>query len=82
MLADRIREFVNATYLIPARERGEKRVSIRAGDVHKDMSLKAQMPAVCGALGSDTFQRQYSVRRISVEGPLHGANCIMTFEIE
>jgi hypothetical protein len=47
----------------------------------EQMSLSGQMPAVCGALGSNKFQEEYRVRRVSVDGPLQGANCELTFEI-
>ena len=81
MLADQIREFVDDNYVAPARERGERSFSVRAGDVHSDMGLSARLPAVCAALGTDKFERNYGLRRTSVEGPINGANCVLTFEI-
>jgi len=40
-----------------------------------------RMPAVVGALGADKFQELANVRRIAVEGPSQGANCVFTFEL-
>lgn len=81
MQADRIRDYANRVYVEPARAQGQREVTIRAGDVHKQMRLSDQMPAVCGALGSNKFQEEYRVRRVSVDGPLNGPNCQLTFEI-
>jgi hypothetical protein len=35
-LADEIRDFAYKRYIQPARQRGERQVTIRAGDVHKE----------------------------------------------
>jgi len=80
-LADRIREFADEHYIQPARERGERQFTIRAGDLHDDMELLQRLPAITGALGADKFCAEYRVRRVSVEGPINGANCFWTFEI-
>ena len=50
MLADEIREYAFREFIEPAQKQGEKRIKIRAGDVHKKMGLRNIMPAVCGAL--------------------------------
>ena len=80
-LADRIREFADEHYVRPARGRGERQFTIRAGDLHDDMGLQARLPAVSAALGANKFEDEYAVRRLSVEGPLNGANCWLMFEI-
>ena len=80
-LADRIREFADEHYIQPARERGERQFTIRAGDLHDDLGLHARLPAVSAALGANKFEDEYAVRRLSVEGPINGANCVMIFEI-
>ena len=49
--ADAIRQFVNSTYIEPARLAGTKQVLVRAGTIHTAMGLKDRMPAVAGALG-------------------------------
>lgn len=79
--ADDIRDYVNSTYVQPARGQGQKRIEVRAGDIHNEMGLKQRMPAVCGALGSDKFEQECRVRRVAVEGPLNGANCVLIFDV-
>ena len=81
-LADKIREFANENYIELARKRGEREVSIRAGDIHRDMELHGRLPAVCAALGSNKFLDEAGVERVAVDGPLNGSNCVLTFQIK
>lgn len=80
-LADSIRDFAFKRYIEPARKQGKRSVTIRAGDIHKDMGLHDRMPDVSSALGSKKFEKQFNIKRLKVEGPLHGANTLFTFEI-
>jgi hypothetical protein len=48
--ADRIRGFGRERYVLPARQRKEKRFSIRVGDVVREMKLTGLVPAACNAL--------------------------------
>lgn len=80
-LADRIREFVFREYIKPTRERGERTITVRAGDVHKQMGLSNRMPAVCGAIATAKFQDKYLVQLVNREGPAQGANVFFTFDV-
>lgn len=79
--ADDIRDFAFKEIIEPARKQGKHTVTIRAGDVHRDMGLYDRMPAVCSALGSKKFEDRFNVKRLKMEGPLQGANALFTFEI-
>ncbi|MBI4214292.1 MAG: hypothetical protein HY534_08290 [Chloroflexi bacterium] len=79
--ADEIRDFVFRAYLEPARRAGGTQVVVRAGDVARQMGLRAVLPSVCGALGSNKFEQQYRVRRLSLTGPSQGSNAEFTFEL-
>lgn len=81
MLADQIRQFVYTNYIVPARQRHQLTVTIRAGDVHADMNLSSRMPAVCGAIGTRIFEQQYRVHLIKRQGPSQGANVYFTFSV-
>ena len=81
-LADRIRMFALERYIEPAREACQRNVTIRAGDVHDAMGLANQMPAVCGALGTDLFLGLACVKRVGRSGPANGANARFDFELE
>ena len=81
LLADKIRKYCNETRIIPARARGEKTVKIRAGDLRNEMSLQGKMPSICGALQTLKFENYANVKKIAIDGPGSGMNCVMTFEI-
>jgi 5-methylcytosine-specific restriction enzyme B len=80
-VADAIRQFVNATYIEPARTAGTAQVAVRAGDVHKAMNLKDRMPAVASTLGAKTFETKYRVQCLARTGPHNGARLEFTFKI-
>jgi 5-methylcytosine-specific restriction protein B len=79
--SDQVREYCKSSYVDPARRSGFKLVSIRAGDVHRDLKFKNRLPLVCAALGSNVFQEMCQVKRKSIDGPSNGANAIFTFEL-
>ncbi|MFQ3451761.1 AAA family ATPase [Bradyrhizobium sp. UFLA01-814] len=79
--ADDIRRFVIDRYIAPARARGERRVSIRAGGVHREMELENAMPAVCSAIGSNKFAAEAGAREISRDGPANSSTVMFTFEL-
>jgi 5-methylcytosine-specific restriction protein B len=80
-LSDDIRKFAYEEYIEPARKKGLSEVTIRSGDLHNKMGLKNRMPAVCGALGTDSFKTQYSVKLIRRSPVTNGANVYFTFQI-
>lgn len=51
-LVDNIRRYIFQRYIKPSVERGEKSITLRAGDIHNEMRLHGRIPAVCNALGS------------------------------
>jgi hypothetical protein len=79
--ADEVRAYCSRHYVQPARAAGKKEISIRAGDVHEAMGYKNRMPLVCSAIGTTIFAEQNGVRRISVEGPLNGADTVFRFKL-
>ncbi len=79
--ADLIRKRAYEYYVLPAREQGRTRVTIRAGDLHDRMGLMSNMPAVCGAIGANRFQEDYQVRLVARECPTNGANVFFTFDV-
>jgi len=80
-LADQIRKFVLDNYICPARKRKARYVDIRVGDVHASMRLHNRLPAVCAALGSNKFEDICAVQRVTIQGPLNGANTDFIYRI-
>ena len=55
-LSDRIRQHVLTHHIAPARDAGENVITVRAGDVSREMGLQDRVPAVCAALRSRKFR--------------------------
>jgi 5-methylcytosine-specific restriction protein B len=79
--ADETREVCHTHYIPPARAKGQTEVSIRAGDVHRSLGFINSLPLVFSAIGASVFEEQNNIRRVSMEGPVNGANTIVTFEL-
>lgn len=80
--SDKVRNFCLENYTIPARERGENTVSIRAGDVHKALNYIKRFPLVCASLGLNKFEEMANVERISIEVPTNGSNAVYVFIVK
>ena len=79
--ADRIRQFILSHYIVPARNRGEKTVTVRAGDIHAQMSLHGQHANVCQVMRGDKFLNLAKVKLKSSRGPLAGGNTYFTYQL-
>ena len=80
--SDQVRNYVLLNYITPARKRGDATVSIRAGDIHRELNFRNRLPLVCAALGAHVFEEMANVERMSITGPVNGANAIFTFKIK
>jgi hypothetical protein len=80
--ADVIRSHGREKYVLPARARREKRFSIRAGDVIKDLKLIDRVPAVCSALQTRKFLRENNLRIVEKTGPPSGKSTTVTYTYE
>ena len=76
---DRVRNFATQQYIEPAKKRGESRVRITAGDVHRALRLHNRIPLVCSALRSGEFLRRNHLRLESQEGPPSMMSTTVTF---
>lgn len=80
--SDLVREHARETYLQPARRRGETRVSIHVGTVHKVLALNNRVPLVCAALTSKKFLDENALTLISKTGPPSGQSTTVTLTYE
>lgn len=79
--ADKIREFVKKNYIDPARQSGQKTVTVRASEIHKAMGLEKRFPAICGAIDTDKFIKFASVVLYKRTGPLQSSTVLWTFDL-
>lgn len=80
--ADDIREYSTKAFVVPARQRGQKRFSIRVGDVVRELRLYRSIPAVCSALKTNEFQRANGLRLVDATGPKSGLSTTVVFTYE
>jgi hypothetical protein len=80
--ADKIRLHARDKYVLPARRRKETQVSIRAGDIVRDLGLVGRTPAVCNALKGKKFCQGNNLRLVRVKGPRSGQSTtvVCTYE--
>jgi len=80
--ADAVRQYVLTQCIRPARERGDRDVSVTAGEVHKALGLKNRIPLVCAALRSSRFHAANHLRLKDVTGPPSGMSTTVKFTFE
>ncbi|MGO9229665.1 MAG: hypothetical protein ACLQKA_10735 [Bryobacteraceae bacterium] len=77
--ADRIREHLKKQFLEPARLRAMTTVRVVAGDIHKELGLRNQVPNVCQVLRSKKFLNENRLVLEKFEGPPSGLGTTATF---
>lgn len=77
--ANEVRKYAREKYIEPAIQRGERKIQIRAGDIHKQLVLKNRVPLVCQALGSEIFLKGNNLILESKEGPPSGQSTTVVF---
>jgi len=80
--ADKIRRYGRERYVLPARHQKEKRFSIRAGDVVRELGIRGRAPAVCSALKSREFLRSNNLHLVEWSGPKSGQSTTVTYTYE
>jgi hypothetical protein len=80
--ADDIREYGAKAFVVPARQRGQERFSIRVGDVVRELRLYRSIPAVCSALKTKEFRRANGLRLVDETGPKSGLSTTTVFTYE
>jgi hypothetical protein len=78
-LSDKIRDRIVADYINPARDRGDREVTVVAGDIVRSMGLQNRTPAVCSALTSKIFLNAQNLELIGREGPPSGNSTTMRY---
>ena len=80
--ADQIRLHARKKYVLPARERKQKRFSINAGNVVRELRLAGRAPAVCSALKTRRFLEWNDLRLVGASGPKSGQSTTVTYTYE
>ena len=80
--ADSIRLYGKERYAVPARKRGDKRFSIRVGDVVRALGLVGRVPAVCSALKTGKFLKDNNLRIVEIAAPESGQSTTVVYTYE
>jgi hypothetical protein len=80
--SDRVRDHVKRKYIDPARKDGKKSLSIRAGDIHKELGFSRRIPVVCSALRSRKLQKKCDIELTYVGGPNNSTTTTFTYQIQ
>jgi hypothetical protein len=73
-----IRQYIRSQYLEPARKRRETLVSVRAGDIHRELGLRNRVPNVCQVMESRLLEKEAGVKISSKQGPPSGRGTTLT----
>src|SRR5579863_2772231 len=76
--AKMIREYIRTRYLEPARKRRETLVTLRAGDIHRELGLRNRVPNVCQVMESRLLEKEAGVKISSKQGPPSGRGTTLT----
>jgi len=76
--AKSIREYIRVQYIDPARLRRETLVTLRAGDIHRELGLRNRVPNVCQVMESKLLEKEAGVKVSSKQGPPSGRGTTLT----
>ena len=80
--AAEIREYSTRTYVLPARQKGQRRFSIRVGDIVREHRLYRSIPAVCSALKTQEFLQNNGLKLVDATGPKSGLSTTVVYTYE
>jgi hypothetical protein len=79
---DRIREYATRNYVLPARQKKKKRLSIRAADVVRDLKLTGKTRAVYSALESPEFLQSNDMKLVGMSSSKSGQVTAVVYTYE
>ena len=80
--SERVRDYVKGKYIEPAKKAGKKSLSIRAGDIHKELGFLRRIPVVCSALRSRKFQKICDIQLSYIDGPNNSTTTTFTYRLD
>ncbi|MGD9301818.1 MAG: hypothetical protein PVI13_09585, partial [Desulfobacterales bacterium] len=69
-------------YIDPARKSGKKSISVRAGDIHKELGFSRRIPVVCSALRSRKLQKKCDITLTYVGGPNNSVTTTFAYKLK
>lgn len=78
-LSESVLQFVQESYVRPARRQSRPTIEIKAGEIHAGLRWSRRVPLVCAALNSRKLQRAAGLELIEKLGPPSGQSTTMVF---
>ena len=79
--SDRVRDHVKRKYIDPAKKEGKKTLSIRAGNIHKELGFSRRIPVVCSALRSRKLSKNCDIELTYIGGPNNSTTTTYTYRL-
>jgi len=79
--SDRVRDYVKRKYIDPAKKDSKETLSIRAGDIHKELGFSRRIPVVCSALRSRKFLKNCDIELTYIGGPDNSTTTTFTYRL-
>ncbi len=79
--SDRVRDHIKRKHIDPAKKAGKKTLSIRAGDIHKELGFSRRIPVVCSALRSRKLSKSCGIELTYIEGPNNSTTTTFTYNL-
>ena len=79
--SDRVRDHIKKNYIDPAKKEGKKTLTIRAGDIHKELGFSRRIPVVCSALRSRKLSKTCGIELTYIGGPNNSTTTTFTYQL-
>lgn len=80
--SERVREHVKRKHIDPAKKAGKKSLSIRAGDIHRELGFTRRIPVVCSALRSRKLQKNCNIKLSYIDGHNNTTAATFTYRLK
>ncbi len=80
--SDRVREHVKRKHIDPAKRAGKKSLSLRAGDIHRELGFTRRIPVVCSALRSRKLQKKCDIKLSYIDGHNNTTTATFTYRLK
>jgi hypothetical protein len=80
--SDRVRDHLKRKYIDPAKKSGKKTLTIRAGDIHKELGFSRRIPVVCSALRSRKLSKNCDIELTYIGGPNNSTTTTFTYNLK
>lgn len=80
--SDQVRDYVQRKYIDPAKKAGKKSLSLRAGDIHRELKFTRRIPVVCSALRSRKLQKKCDIQLSYIDGHNNTTTATFTYRLK